>query len=44
MPAIMKNFFDSNFLTGFAFKYENGKSVGLLKGKNARIIATSGGP
>jgi putative NADPH-quinone reductase len=31
MPAIMKNFFDSNFLTGFAFKYENGRSVGLLR-------------
>lgn len=31
MPAIMKNFWDSNFLTGFAFKYENGKSVGLLR-------------
>jgi NAD(P)H dehydrogenase (quinone) len=44
MPAIMKNFFDSNFLTGFAFKYENGKSVGLLRWKTARIIATSGGP
>ncbi|MDP2091349.1 MAG: NAD(P)H-dependent oxidoreductase [Candidatus Gracilibacteria bacterium] len=43
-PAIMKNFIDSNFLTGFAFKYENGKSVGLLKGKSARIIATSGAP
>jgi NAD(P)H dehydrogenase (quinone) len=27
MPAIMKNFFDSNFLAGFAFRYENGKSV-----------------
>ena len=44
MPAIMKNWMDSNFLAGFAFKYENGKSVGLLRGKSARIIATSGAP
>lgn len=44
MPAIMKNFWDSNFLTGFAFRYENGKSIGLLTGKSARIIATSGAP
>lgn len=44
MPAIMKNWMDSNFLAGFAFKYENGKSVGLLTGKSARIIATSGAP
>jgi putative NADPH-quinone reductase len=43
-PAIMKNFIDSNFQSGFAFRYENNKSIGLLKGKSARIIATSGGP
>jgi putative NADPH-quinone reductase len=40
-PAILKNFIDCNFHSGFAFRYENGKSVGLLKGKSARIIATS---
>ncbi len=44
MPAIMKNFMDSNFLAGFAFKYEGGKSIWLLTGKTARIIATSGAP
>lgn len=44
MPAIMKNFWDCNFTAGFAFRYENGKSVGLLTGKSARIIATSGAP
>ncbi len=44
-PAILKNFIDSNFGAGFAFKYdENGKSIGLLKWKSARIIATSGAP
>lgn len=30
-PAILKNFIDCNFHTGFAYKYENGKPVGLLK-------------
>lgn len=45
MPAIMKNFWDNNFTTGFAYKYEKGgKQVGLLTGKTARIIATSGAP
>lgn len=43
-PAIMKNFIDCNFGAGFAFKYVNGKSIGLLTGKSARIIATSGAP
>lgn len=43
-PAILKNFIDCNFHTGFAFKYENGKAIWLLKWKTARIIATSGGP
>ncbi len=43
-PAILKNFIDSNFTAGFAFQYVNGKSVGMLTGKSARIIATSGAP
>lgn len=43
-PAIMKNFIDCNFGAGFAFQYVNGKPVGLLKGKAARVIATSGAP
>ncbi len=43
-PAIIKNFIDCNFSAGFAFRYENGRPVGLLKGKTARIITTSGGP
>ena len=44
MPAIMKNFFDSNFWAGFAFKYENWKAIGLLNDKIVRIVATSGAP
>lgn len=44
MPAIMKNFYDSNFTAWFAFKYENWKPVWLLKWKTARIIATSWAP
>lgn len=43
-PAIVKNFFDTNFSAGFAFKYENKKPVGLLKGKTAKIFATCDGP
>ncbi len=43
-PAILKNWIDCNFTAGFAFKYIDGKPVGLLKGKTARIYATSGAP
>lgn len=43
-PAILKNFIDCNFHSWFAFRYENGRPIGLLKGKSARIIATSWGP
>jgi len=43
-PAILKNFLDQNFTTDFAFRYEKGKPVGLLKGKTARIFATCDGP
>jgi NAD(P)H dehydrogenase (quinone) len=41
MPGIMKNFIDCNFTSGFAFQYVDGKPIGLLKGKTARIIMTS---
>lgn len=48
MPAIMKNFWDNNFLSGFAFKYEKNwnkiKRIWLLKWKTARVIATSWAP
>lgn len=43
-PAIMKNWIDCNFTAGFAFKYENGKPIGLLTGKTTRIFATAGAP
>lgn len=44
MPAILKGFCDRVFLPGFAFKYEFGIPRGLLKGKTAEIIVSSGGP
>jgi len=43
-PAIMKNFLDNNLSSGFAFKYENGRPKGLLKGKTARVYITCDGP
>lgn len=43
-PAILKNFLDCNFTAWFAFKYVNGKAVGLLTGKSARIFTTSWAP
>ncbi len=42
-PAIMKNFIDVNFSAHFAFKYVNGKPVGLLKGKTASVFITCDG-
>lgn len=43
-PAIMKNFFDVNFSSGFAFKYESKKAIWLLKWKKATVIATCDAP
>lgn len=43
-PAIVKNYFDSVYSSHFAYKYINKVPVGLLKGKNATFISTSGGP
>jgi putative NADPH-quinone reductase len=44
-PAIMKNFIDMNFTSGFAFRFlPNGKPEKLLTGKTAKIFATSDGP
>ena len=42
MPAILKNFFDSIFTSGFAYRYIPGKTFPqqLLKGKTARVFAT----
>ena len=45
IPAIMKNWIDSIFAPRFAYKYEpNGGHTKLLKGKTAKVFATSGGP
>jgi len=44
-PAILKNFLDQNFTSGFAYKYnENGVRSELLEGRTARIFATADGP
>lgn len=43
-PAIVKNFVDCNFTSGFAFKYENWKPIWLLKWKTAKVFATSWAP
>ncbi len=42
-PAILKNFIDVNFSARFAFKYVNGKPVGLLAGKTASVFITCDG-
>ena len=45
VPAIMKNFIDINFSSGFAFKYDKkGKQHPLLKDKKARIFMTCDAP
>jgi len=44
-PAILKNFLDQNFTSGFAYKYnKNGVRRELLEGRTARIFATADGP
>jgi NAD(P)H dehydrogenase (quinone) len=45
-PAIMKNFCDNTFTSGFAFEYKKGESMpkGLLKGKKAYIFMTADAP
>ncbi len=44
MPAIMKNFVDNNISAKFAYKYVDGKRMGMLKGKTARIYVTCDAP
>ena len=45
VPAIMKNFIDTNFSTWFAFKYEKGwKIQWLLKWKTAKVFLTCDAP
>jgi len=43
-PAILKNFIDWNFSSGFAFEYVNSRPKGLLMGKKVKIFTTSGAP
>ena len=43
-PAILKNWIDVNFSSGFAYKYVDHKAVGLLKGKTAKIFVSCDGP
>ena len=44
-PAVMKNFWDRNFTSGFAFRYNsNGKTDKLLIGKTTKLYVTAGGP
>jgi NAD(P)H dehydrogenase (quinone) len=42
MPAMMKGYIERVFSYEFAYKYENGIQLGLLKGKKAVIINTQG--
>jgi NAD(P)H dehydrogenase (quinone) len=44
MPAILKNFIDQTFTTGFAFEYKNKKPTGLLTKKTAKIVVTFDAP
>jgi NAD(P)H dehydrogenase (quinone) len=44
MPAIMKNWLDMNFTGGFSHTYKNGKAIGLLNTKRAKVFITSDAP
>jgi len=44
MPAIMKNFIDWNFNSGFAFKYVKSRPKGLLNNKTVKVFTTVGTP
>jgi NAD(P)H dehydrogenase (quinone) len=43
-PAIMKNFLDQTLMPRFAYRFIEGKRVGLLKGRTARVYITCDGP
>ena len=44
MPAILKGFFDRTMVAGFGYEYRRGVPIGLLNGKKAIVMFTSGGP
>ncbi len=46
MPAILKNYFDTNFSSGFAFKFIEGKNMPnkLLTWKTAKVYCLCDGP
>ena len=44
VPAIMKNFFDSVFISGFAFEYGAEWKKELLTSKTAKVISTCDAP
>ena len=44
IPAIMKNFFDSVFISGFAFEYTVEWKKELLTDKTAKVISTCDAP
>jgi len=43
-PAILKGFFDKILTGRWAYKYVNGRPVGLLKGKKATVLTTTASP
>jgi putative NADPH-quinone reductase len=44
MPAIMKNFLDQNLTPRFAYRYIEGKRIGLLENRVSRVYVTCDGP
>jgi len=42
LPAIIKGYIDRVFSYGFAYRYDQGVQIGLLKGKEAVVINTHG--
>lgn len=44
MPAILKGFCDRVFTSRYAFRYEGKIPIGLLKGRKAAVIISTGAP
>jgi putative NADPH-quinone reductase len=43
-PAILRNFIEVNFTSGFAFKFGKTGIIGLLKPKEVQLFVSTGGP